>query len=116
MLKFRQALSSEQLGLRQTLEESGKLLAATLEGNHTEVARLIEELYNEKIPFSQYNDENCLACVFTIGYLYSITKWLAVSLSSRADRMPQSGCIPYGVVRIIVILNNGIHRYTQLRN
>ena len=41
--------------------------------------------------------------------IYLLTKWLAVSLSSRADRMSQSDYIPCAVVRITVILNNGIY-------
>ncbi|MDO4804498.1 MAG: AAA family ATPase [Lachnospiraceae bacterium] len=75
MLKFQAALSSEQMGLRQTLEDSRKLLAATLERNHREVARLVEELHDEKIPFFQYNDENSLACVVTVGYLAALDRY-----------------------------------------
>lgn len=72
MLKFQEALSSEVLGLNQTLAESKKLLKATLEQNHKEVARLIEDLHDEKIPFFQYNDENSLACVVSVGYLAAL--------------------------------------------
>ena len=75
MLKFRQALASEQLGLRQTLEESKKLLNATLSQNHREVARLLEEIHDEKVPFFQYNDENSLACVVTLGYLFALDRY-----------------------------------------
>ena len=35
--------------------------------------------------------------------IYPITKWLAVLLSGCADRMPQSGYIPYAVVCITFI-------------
>lgn len=72
MLKFKEALATEQVGLRQTLDESKALLQATLDRNHREVARLLEELHDEKIPFFQYNDENSLACVVTVGYLYAL--------------------------------------------
>ena len=72
MLKFQEALASEKMGLKQTIEESEKLLHATLERDHKEIARLIEELHDEKIPFFQYNDENSLACVVTVGYLAAL--------------------------------------------
>lgn len=79
LLKFREALSSKELGLKQTLEESRRLLVATLEQRDREVAAMIEDLHTEKIPFFQYNDENSLACVVTMGYLaamddYRITR------------------------------------------
>ena len=72
MLKFQEALASEQMGLRQTLDESRKLLRATLARDHREIACRIEELHDEKIPFFQYNDENSLAAVVTVGYLAAL--------------------------------------------
>ncbi len=72
LLKFQSALSSQELGLKQTLEESRRLINATLERRDKEVAALIETLHAEKIPFFSYNDENSLACVVTIGYLAAI--------------------------------------------
>ena len=72
LMKFQQALSSQQMGLKQTIEESRRLLNATLERNHREVAALLEQLHDEKIPFFQYNDENSLACVVTVGYLAAL--------------------------------------------
>ncbi|MBQ1491600.1 MAG: AAA family ATPase [Blautia sp.] len=72
LLKFKSALSSPQLGLKQTLEASKRLLNATLEQKDKEVAALIEDLHTEKIPFFQYNDENSLACVVTMGYLAAL--------------------------------------------
>lgn len=79
MLKFQSALASQELGLGQTLMESRRLLNATLEQKDREVASLIEDLHTEKIPFFDYNDENSLACVVTMGYLaamddYRITR------------------------------------------
>ena len=85
MLKFRQALASEQLGLNQTLEESKKLFNATLERDHGEVARLLEELHDEKIPFFVYNDENSLACVVTVGYLFALNKY-RITRESKAGK------------------------------
>ena len=72
MLKFQEALVSQELGLKQTLDESGRLLNATLAQKDKEVAALIEDLHTEKIPFFQYNDENSLACVVTMGYLAAV--------------------------------------------
>ena len=75
MLKFRQALASEPLGLNQTLGESRRLLEATLDRREGEVARLLEDLHDEKIPFFVYNDENSLACVVTVGYLSALDEY-----------------------------------------
>lgn len=75
MLKYRQALASEPLGLKQSLASSQKLLDATLNRDHEEVARLLEELHDEKIPFFNYNDENSLACVVTVGYLAALDRY-----------------------------------------
>ncbi len=75
MMKFQEALASRSLGLKQTIEESRKLLNATLERKDAEVAALIENLHDEKIPFFQYNDENSLACVVTVGYLSALDRY-----------------------------------------
>ena len=72
MLKFQSALTSEELGLNQTLEASRRLLNATLEQRDREVAALIEILHTEKIPFFNYKDENSLACTVTMGYLAAL--------------------------------------------
>ena len=72
LMKFQSALSSQELGLHQTLEESRRLLTATLEQRDKEVAEMIENLHTEKIPFFQYNDENSLSCVVTMGYLAAL--------------------------------------------
>ena len=72
MVKFKQALASGQLGLNQTLEESKRLLDATLGQKDREVSRMLEVLHDEKIPFFAYNDENSLACVVTVGYLAAL--------------------------------------------
>ena len=85
MLKFQQALASEQLGLRQTLEESQRLLDETLTRNHREIARILEEIHDEKVPFFQYNDENSLACVVTLGYLAALDRY-RVSREEKAGK------------------------------
>ncbi|MBR2215583.1 MAG: AAA family ATPase [Selenomonadaceae bacterium] len=72
MLKFQEALASQELGLNQTIEDSKKLLKATLAQNHAAVVRLLAQLHDEKIPFFSYHDENSLACVITVGYLAAL--------------------------------------------
>ena len=72
LLKFQSALSSQELGLGQTLDASRRLLRSTLEQQDKEVAALIEDLHTDKIPFFNYNDENSLACVVTMGYLAAL--------------------------------------------
>ena len=75
LLKFKSALVSQELGLKQTLDESRHLLNATLEQKDKEVAALIEDLHTERIPFFAYNDENSLACVVTVGYLAALDNY-----------------------------------------
>ena len=75
MLKFKSALASQELGLKQTLGDSKRLLNATLEQKDREVPSMIEELHTEKIPFFEYNDENSLACVVTMGYLAALDNY-----------------------------------------
>lgn len=53
-----EALASKELGLKQTLDSSKGLLEAILGRRHSEVAALIEELHDEKIPFFNYSDDH----------------------------------------------------------
>ena len=69
MLKFKEALASRPMGLRQTTDNSMALLKATLGRDDDEIARLVEQVHDENIPHIHYNDENSLACVVTLGYL-----------------------------------------------
>ena len=91
MLKFKSALSSQELGLKQTLEDSKYLLSATLEQKDREVASMIEELHTEKIPFFKYNDENSLACVVTVGYLAALDNYRI----TREDKAGKGICRLY---------------------
>lgn len=85
LLKFQSALLSQELGLRQTLDESKRLLNATLEQRDREVADLLEDLHTEKIPFFTYNNENSLACVVTMGYLAALDDY-RISREDRAGK------------------------------
>ena len=49
---------------------------ATLDRNHEEVARLLEELHDDEVPFFNYNDENSLACVVTVGYFAALDTYI----------------------------------------
>ena len=69
MLKFKAALASRPMGLKQTLDNSMALLKATLDRDDDEIAQLVEQVHNENIPHVHYNNENSLACVVTLGYL-----------------------------------------------
>lgn len=75
LMKFQEALTSVSLGLKQTIEESRRLLNATLEMKDEEIASMIEDLHDDKIPFFKYNDENSLACVVTIAYLAALDQY-----------------------------------------
>ena len=85
LLKFQEALASEPMGLKQTIEESMKLLRAVLERDHGEAASLIEELQDDKIPFFNYNDENSLACVVTVGFLAALDTY-RISREEKAGK------------------------------
>ena len=66
--KFSRVLDRGTLGLSMTLEHSKVLLENTLAGNHAAVARQIEIIHDEYIPFISYSDENSLACVIMYAY------------------------------------------------
>ena len=85
MLKYQQALASQEMGLKQTMDESTALLQATLGRDHKQIAKLIEELHEEKIPFFKYNDENSLACIVTVGYLAALDRY-KISREDKAGK------------------------------
>lgn len=51
------------------LQESSKLLEATLDMDEETVSKKIEKLHDEYTSIIQYNDENSLSSILTIGYL-----------------------------------------------
>lgn len=53
------------------LEQSEKLLQATLDGDSETVARCIDAVHDEHTSILSYNDENSLACVLSIAYYYA---------------------------------------------
>ncbi len=72
MEKFQQVLSRDSMGeIKEIVDRSKEMLEATLAGNETQVASILEEVHDREIPFLQYNDENSLSCVITLCYLYA---------------------------------------------
>ena len=55
----------------KALEQSERLLQATLDGDSEAVARGIDVAHDEHTSILSYNDENSLACVLSIAYYYA---------------------------------------------
>jgi hypothetical protein len=55
----------------ETLQESEQLLRATLDGDVEAVARGIDIAHDEDTSILSYNNENSMACVLSIAYLYA---------------------------------------------
>ena len=55
----------------KALEQSERLLRATLDGNAEFVARGIDIAHDEHTSILSYNDENSLACVLSLAYYYA---------------------------------------------
>ncbi len=57
--------------LADTITASQELLDATIAGNGQAVARAIDLAHDENTSILSYNDENSLACVLTIAYIWA---------------------------------------------
>ena len=55
----------------KALEQSERLLQATLDGDEEAVARGVDAAHDEHTSILSYNDENSLACVLSIAYYYA---------------------------------------------
>ena len=55
----------------KALEQSEKLLEATLRGDADYVAARLDEAHSEHTSIFKYNDENSLSCVISIAYYYA---------------------------------------------
>ena len=55
----------------RALEDSERLLQATLEGDEEAVANGIDKVHDDNTSILSYNDENSLACVLSIAYYYA---------------------------------------------
>lgn len=70
MKEFEKALSDESFGyVSKIIENSRKMLKATVDGNTEVVEDILHDIHNSEIPILQYNDENSLSCVLTLAYL-----------------------------------------------
>lgn len=72
MEKYQRVLARESMGeVKQIVDSSKEMLAATLAADANKVAAIIESVHDREIPFLEYNDENALSCVITLCYLYA---------------------------------------------
>lgn len=70
MEKYQDVLSRKSMGeVKEIVDRSKEMLAATLSGEEKKVASMLEEVHDREIPFLKYGDENALSCVITLCYL-----------------------------------------------
>ena len=62
--------------LAKTIQNSKNLLAATLSGNEQAVAQGIDLAHDEHTSILAYNDENSLACVLSIAYIWAKNEYI----------------------------------------
>lgn len=65
------AVKSSGWRVAYAISNSKKLLKETLEGNADYVTQGIDKAHDENTSILSYNDENSLACVLTIAYIYA---------------------------------------------
>ena len=62
--------------LAKTIQNSRNLLAATISGNEQAVAKAIDLAHDENTSILAYNDENSLACVLSIAYIWAKNEYV----------------------------------------
>lgn len=62
--------------IAKTIQDSRELLDATLNGNETAVAKAIDLAHDENTSILAYNNENSLACVLSIAYIWAKNKYI----------------------------------------
>ena len=62
--------------LVKTIKNSKSLLAATLSGNEQAVAKGIDQAHDEHTSILSYNDENSLACVLSVAYIWARNEYV----------------------------------------
>ena len=62
--------------LAKTIQNSKNLLAATISGNEQAVAKAIDLAHDENTSILSYNDENSLACVLSIAYIWAKNEYV----------------------------------------
>ncbi|MBU3138039.1 ATP-binding protein [Clostridium gasigenes] len=70
MKEFQKALRDESFGyVSEIIENSRKMLKATVNGDTKTVVEILHDIHNSEIPILKYSDENSLSCVLTLAYL-----------------------------------------------
>ncbi|MGL5149894.1 MAG: AAA family ATPase [Clostridium sp.] len=70
MQEFENALCDESFGyVAEIVENSRKMLQATVSGDVETVIKILHDVHNSEIPILKYSDENSLAFVVTLAYL-----------------------------------------------
>ena len=62
--------------LVKTIQNSKNLLDATIAGNEQAVASAIDVAHDENTSILAYNDENSLACVLTVAYIWARNEYV----------------------------------------
>ena len=62
--------------LIKTIQNSKNLLASTISGNEQAVARAIDLAHDEQTSILSYNDENSLACVLSVAYIWAKNEYV----------------------------------------
>lgn len=70
-MELENAIEDSGWRIADTITNSHKLLKATLTGDADYVARAIDHAHDENTSILSYTNENSLACVLTIAYIYA---------------------------------------------
>ena len=62
--------------LVKTVQNSKSLLEATISGNEQAVAKGIDQAHDEHTSILSYNDENSLACVLSVAYIWARNEYV----------------------------------------
>ena len=60
----------------KTIQSSKSLLQATISGNEQTVAKGIDQAHDEHTSILSYNDENSLACVLSVAYIWAKNEYI----------------------------------------
>ena len=60
----------------KTIQNSKSLLQATISGNEQTVAKGIDQAHDEHTSILSYNDENSLACVLSVAYIWAKNEYI----------------------------------------
>lgn len=72
MEKFEKVCKRESMGeVSEIVLQSKEMLEATLHQDAQKVAAMMEAAHDKEIPCIRYHDENSMACVITLCYLYA---------------------------------------------